>query len=68
MTLGGFVKAKPRAKGLRFVATDSDWSWGTGPEVNGPSEDILLALSGRPAGLPALSGEGAATLAGRVGV
>ena len=44
VTLGGFVRAKGRAKGLSFVATDLDWSWGSGPTVTGPAEDLLLAL------------------------
>ena len=67
VTLGGFVKAKGRAKGLRFVATDDDWSWGDGPEVAGPSEDLLLALSGRPVGLDALDGDGVPVLRVRIG-
>jgi uncharacterized protein (TIGR03083 family) len=67
VTLGGFVRAKGRAKGLRFAATDLDWSWGEGPLVEGPAEDLLLALSGRPAGLAALAGPGVRTLTGRVG-
>lgn len=67
VTLGGFVRGKGRAKGLRFVATDLDWSWGSGPVVTGPSEDLLLALSGRAVGLDALSGDGLATLRSRLG-
>lgn len=67
VTLGGFVRAKPRAKGLRFEATDQEWSWGSGPVVRGPSEDLLLALSGRPTGLAALSGDGLPTLRARLG-
>ncbi len=66
VTLGGFVRAKKRAKGLRFETTDLDWSWGTGPVVRGPAEDLLLALSGRRVGLAALAGDGAATLAARL--
>ena len=66
VTLGGFVRAKARAKGLRFVAVDDDWSWGSGPEVTGPASDLLLALSGRPVGLDALTGEGVALLRQRV--
>ena len=66
VTLGGFVRAKPRAKGLRFAATDLDWSWGDGPLVSGPSEDLLLALSGRAVGLEALTGDGLPTLRSRL--
>ena len=67
VTLGGFVRAKARAKGLSFAATDAAWRWGVGPEVVGGSEDLLLALSGRPVGLAPLSGDGVALLAARVG-
>jgi uncharacterized protein (TIGR03083 family) len=66
VTLGGFVRAKDRAKGLRFVATDLAWHWGEGPLVGGPSEDLLLALSGRPVGLAALTGAGVSTLRDRL--
>ncbi len=66
VTLGGFVRAKGRAKGLRFEATDMDWSWGTGPTVTGSVEDLLLALSGRRAGLDGLTGDGVATLRARL--
>jgi len=64
--LAGFVGAKKRAAGLRFVANDVDWSHGTGPEVNGTGEAILLALTGRPVVLEELSGDGVATLRDRI--
>jgi uncharacterized protein (TIGR03083 family) len=67
VTLGGFVRAKARAKGLRFEATDVEWAWGSGPTVRGSAEDLLLALSGRPAGLAALAGDGLTTLRARLG-
>lgn len=66
VTLGGFVRAKARAKGLKVVATDIDFTWGEGPEVRGPADDLLLALSGRPAGLDALEGDGVAVLRDRL--
>lgn len=56
---------KSRARGLRFEATDSDWSHGSGPLVSGPAADLLLAINGRRNGLGALSGDGVALLAGR---
>lgn len=65
-TIAGFVGAKQRAAGLRLTATDVDWSHGDGPEVQGAGEAILLALTGRPATLDELSGEGLATLRGRI--
>jgi uncharacterized protein (TIGR03083 family) len=55
-----------RAAGLRLHADDIDWSWGSGPEVAGPAEAILMAVAGRPAALADLSGEGLPVLAGRV--
>jgi uncharacterized protein (TIGR03083 family) len=62
LLLGG----KRRSTGLTLTATDVDWTHGTGPEVKGPMVSIILALTGRKAGLPDLSGEGAATLTERV--
>ncbi|HZP28748.1 MAG TPA: maleylpyruvate isomerase family mycothiol-dependent enzyme [Acidimicrobiia bacterium] len=64
--IGGFLKSKRIAKGLRLVATDIDHAVGDGPEVRGPAEAIVLALSGRPIGLPELSGAGVATLRDRI--
>ncbi len=56
------------AHGLHFVASDLDWSHGpdNGPEVEGPAEDLLLAMCGRPSGLAALGGDGVAELAARI--
>ena len=64
--IGGFVGAKKRALGLRLMATDVDWSHGDGPEVSGTGEAILLALTGRPAVLDELAGDGVATLRDRI--
>lgn len=61
----GFVAPK-KVAGLRFVATDLDWTAGAGPEVRGTGEALLLAYTGRPVVLPELTGEGAAVLAGRL--
>ena len=58
--------SRQRAKGLKLVATDIGWSHGDGPEVTGPYDALLMALSGRPAGLPYLAGEGLPTLTQRV--
>jgi uncharacterized protein (TIGR03083 family) len=66
VTLGGFVKAKARAKGLKVSATDLDFTWGSGPEVRGNADDLLLALSGRPLGLEGLEGDGVEVLRGRL--
>jgi uncharacterized protein (TIGR03083 family) len=62
LLLGG----KRRATGLTLTATDVDWSRGAGPEVKGPLPSIILALTGRKAGLSDVTGDGLATLTGRI--
>lgn len=59
---------KKRTTGLRFVATDVDWSAGDDgdPVVQGPAQHLLLAINGRPAGLDGLTGEGVETLRSRL--
>jgi uncharacterized protein (TIGR03083 family) len=56
-----------RTRGLRLRATDIDWSHGTGREVTGPAEALLLAITGRPTVLPELTGPGRPLLAARIG-
>lgn len=58
-----------RLAGLRLHAPDAEWSHGdaTGAEVVGPADALLLAMSGRPSGLPDLTGPGVAVLAARLG-
>ena len=53
-------------RGLRLIATDVDWSTGSGPEVRGPGEAILLAIAGRDATVEELDGPGLATLQPRL--
>jgi uncharacterized protein (TIGR03083 family) len=60
------IGAKRRAEGLTLRATDVDWKAGTGPEVSGPLPSIILAITGRRAGLSDLSGEGIASLTQRI--
>jgi uncharacterized protein (TIGR03083 family) len=52
--LGGFR----HRRGLRLVATDLDWSAGTGPEVSGRGEALLMAIAGRSASIAELDGPG----------
>jgi uncharacterized protein (TIGR03083 family) len=52
-----------RARGVRLVATDLDWSYGKGPEVRGSGEALLMAMAGRRAALDDLDGPGKAKLA-----
>lgn len=49
-------------EGYRLRATDTEWTRGDGPEVTGPVGALLLLLTGRPAALSHLSGEGADAL------
>jgi len=60
------LPAPANVRDLRLIATDVDWTHGTGPEVNGPGEAFLVALAGRQQALADLSGPGLATLAARV--
>jgi uncharacterized protein (TIGR03083 family) len=60
------LPAKRNGQGLRLVATDLDWSHGTGAEVTGPGEALLMAVCGRADALPELAGPGLATLEERV--
>jgi uncharacterized protein (TIGR03083 family) len=54
-------------RGLRFVATDVEWSYGAGPEVRGNGEALALAMAGRGVVLNELEGDGLGVLAGRLG-
>ncbi len=65
-TLGSVFGAKGRTKGLRFEASDVDWSWGDGPTVEGPGEALAMTMLGREQPLPELSGEGVAVFQPRV--
>ncbi|MEI7058982.1 maleylpyruvate isomerase family mycothiol-dependent enzyme [Nocardioides sp. CCNWLW239] len=64
------LPARRNVRGLRLVATDLDWSHGSGSgsgaDVVGPGEALLMAVCGRADALPELAGDGLATLAGRV--
>jgi uncharacterized protein (TIGR03083 family) len=55
--------AKRHLRGLRLTATDVDWSAGSGADVHGPIQALLLLVTGRTAtAAPRLSGEGTAQL------
>lgn len=60
------LPARRNARGLHLVATDLDWSRGTGPRVTGPGEALLMAVAGRAAALSELGGDGLATLQERL--
>src|SRR3954453_7214743 len=61
------VGGKKRITGLRMVTTDTGWSQGDGPEVRGPGLSVLLATTGRTAGLDGLEGDGVTELRQRMG-
>jgi uncharacterized protein (TIGR03083 family) len=61
----GFVP-RGRLTGLELVATDLDWSHGSGAEVRGRAIDLLLAACGRTAALPRLHGPGVRPLRDRL--
>ncbi|HVK27660.1 MAG TPA: maleylpyruvate isomerase family mycothiol-dependent enzyme [Nocardioides sp.] len=61
-----FAFPKRRTRGLRFTATDLDWSNGDGPEVRGPGEALALAIVGRPVVLDELEGDGVGILRRRI--
>jgi hypothetical protein len=61
----GFAPRR-RLAGLRFEATDLDWSWGSGPVLAGPAEALAMAMTGRAVALAELDGPGVAILRNRL--
>lgn len=55
-----------RIRGLGLRANDIDWAHGQGPEVTGPGEALLMAMSGRRPAVADLAGPGLDTLAARL--
>jgi uncharacterized protein (TIGR03083 family) len=55
------------ARGVRLIATDLDWTRGSGPEARGPGEAVLMALAGRSGVARDLAGAGASILQQRLG-
>jgi len=60
------VGTKKRIAGLRLVASDVDWSHGSGPEVGGSASALLLAMTGRRGALDDLHGDGLGPLRERM--
>lgn len=56
------IGGKTRVAGLTLKATDTDFSVGSGPLVEGPAISLLLAASGRKSALDELSGPGVEAL------
>lgn len=61
-TSASFGGAKDIVARVRLVATDTDLSLGSGPEVTGPAVSLLLAICGRRVALADLDGPGVADL------
>ena len=61
--------ARRRLRGLRLLATDTDWSAGAGAQLRGPIRMLLLLLTGRTTtALPHLSGPGVQAIIERSGI
>lgn len=61
-----FFCPEPRRAGLRFEATDTNWSHGAGPLVRGRAVDLLIVMCGRRRPSRLLDGDGVEILAGRL--
>lgn len=55
-----------RIKGLHLRANDIEWEHGTGPDVTGTGEALLLAMTGRRQAAEELTGPGTAILLDRI--
>ena len=64
VVVGG--SARRRVAGVRLVASDTDWTCGSGPDVLAPAETLLLVLYGRPVAPDELTGPGAPALLARL--
>ncbi len=64
--LKGFLH-KGLLDGVELQATDQAWQYGAGAHVEGTSEALAMAISGRGAVLADLTGDGVSTLATRLG-
>jgi len=56
------IGAKSRISGVKMIATDTDWSHGSGAEVRGPILSLVQAMTGRVAAVADLTGDGVGTL------
>jgi uncharacterized protein (TIGR03083 family) len=59
------LSGKARSVGLRFVATDIDWTAGDGAEIKGPAMSLILGMVGRKKALDDCTGPGVEVLRGR---
>lgn len=61
-----FFSPEPRREGLRFEATDTNWSDGSGPLVRGRAVELLIVMCGRRKPARRLEGDGVEKLVGRL--
>ncbi len=54
------------ARCVRLAPTDLDWTHGSGPELAGPAEAMLMAITGRRSAIGELAGPGQPVVAGRL--
>lgn len=59
------LESVKKMAGFRLTATDTTWTTGEGPTVQGPMAALLLVCCGRLVALPQLTGDGAAELTAR---
>jgi uncharacterized protein (TIGR03083 family) len=62
-TMGWPFWARRRLRAVRLTATDVNWSVGTGPDVTGSIDALLLLMTGRTIAFSRLTGAGLARLA-----
>jgi len=60
------LRGKKRSAGLKFTATDIEWTCGEGPEVTGPCMSLVMGMVGREGALADCAGAGLETLRARV--
>ncbi|MBO0841574.1 MAG: maleylpyruvate isomerase family mycothiol-dependent enzyme [Nocardioides sp.] len=60
LTQGRFLGRPPGVQQVRMVATDTGWSHGDGPVVEGPIQELLLLCAGRTVPAARLAGSGVA--------
>ncbi|WP_338751945.1 maleylpyruvate isomerase family mycothiol-dependent enzyme [Janibacter alittae] len=61
-----FIPVPGLLDGLRWVASDVDWAHGDGAVVTGSAEALAMVLSGRPAYVDRVTGDGAGTVRERL--
>jgi uncharacterized protein (TIGR03083 family) len=57
-TLSFLMGSRRVVKRVRMVATDTDWTRGRGPTVEGPMQELLMLCAGRAGDQALLSGDG----------